>query len=173
MAPVQFKWFQFLSRAFPITKTAGFSPVMKRVSLDQLIMAPTGQRPRDVSMIEPVMFTDSCYRLGLLLHVHDCGRGRWKACCGPQISRRISSSTESQLCHLAYGSNFELQSPSPTISAGELKLAGSGGPTITLTFYIATRVYRQHRMDRISVDDKLRRGGVRHVPERKTVYLCR
>lgn len=42
MAPIQFKWFQFLSRAFPITKTAGLVPAMKRVAFDQLIFAPCG-----------------------------------------------------------------------------------------------------------------------------------
>jgi len=42
MAPVQLKWFQFLSRAFPVTKTSGLSPTMKRVAFDQLIFAPAG-----------------------------------------------------------------------------------------------------------------------------------
>ena len=43
MAPVQFHWFAFLSRAFPLTKTAGFAPVLKRVAFDQLIFAPMGR----------------------------------------------------------------------------------------------------------------------------------
>jgi len=42
MAPVQFKWFSFLSRAFPITKSSGLGPAMKMVALDQLIFAPVG-----------------------------------------------------------------------------------------------------------------------------------
>lgn len=42
MAPVQFKWFQFLSRTFPITKNAGFSMAAKRVAFDQLVFAPAG-----------------------------------------------------------------------------------------------------------------------------------
>ncbi|CAJ2512768.1 Uu.00g008870.m01.CDS01 [Anthostomella pinea] len=42
MAPVQLKWFSFLSRAFPITKTSAFAPAMKRVAFDQLIFAPFG-----------------------------------------------------------------------------------------------------------------------------------
>ena len=42
MAPVQFHWFGFLSRAFPITKVAGLAPAMKRVAFDQLIFAPVG-----------------------------------------------------------------------------------------------------------------------------------
>ena len=42
MSPVQFHWFSFLSRAFPITKTAATLPALKRVALDQLIFAPMG-----------------------------------------------------------------------------------------------------------------------------------
>lgn len=42
MAPLQFKWFGFLSRAFPITKTSAFGPAMKRVAMDQLVFAPFG-----------------------------------------------------------------------------------------------------------------------------------
>jgi len=42
MAPIQFKWFQFLGRVFPISKTSAFGPAMKRVAFDQLIFAPAG-----------------------------------------------------------------------------------------------------------------------------------
>lgn len=42
MAPLQFKWFRFLERIFPITKTSAFAPAMKRVAFDQLIFAPFG-----------------------------------------------------------------------------------------------------------------------------------
>lgn len=42
MAPVQLKWFQFLSRSFPITKASGFGPAVKRVACDQFIFAPAG-----------------------------------------------------------------------------------------------------------------------------------
>ncbi|KAH8912271.1 hypothetical protein BR93DRAFT_933310 [Coniochaeta sp. PMI_546] len=42
MAPVQFRWFKFLEKTFPITKTAAFLPAMKRVVFDQLIFAPFG-----------------------------------------------------------------------------------------------------------------------------------
>lgn len=42
MAPVQHKWFGFLSRNFPITKTAKLGPALKRVALDQFIFAPFG-----------------------------------------------------------------------------------------------------------------------------------
>ncbi|GAP82815.1 putative vacuolar membrane protein [Rosellinia necatrix] len=40
MAPIQFKWFGFLSRAFPITKTSAFIPALKRVAVDQIAFAP-------------------------------------------------------------------------------------------------------------------------------------
>jgi len=42
MAPLQYKWFAFLSRSFPITKDAGTIPALKRVACDQLIFAPVG-----------------------------------------------------------------------------------------------------------------------------------
>lgn len=42
MAPVQLKWFQFLSRVFPISKTSAVGPAMKRVAFDQLVFAPAG-----------------------------------------------------------------------------------------------------------------------------------
>jgi len=42
MSPLQFKWFAFLSRAFPITKQSGTVPALKRVAFDQLIFAPFG-----------------------------------------------------------------------------------------------------------------------------------
>lgn len=44
MAPVQFKWFQFLSRSFPMNaKSSGMGAAMKRVAFDQLIFAPVGK----------------------------------------------------------------------------------------------------------------------------------
>jgi len=42
MAPVQHKWFGFLSRCFPITKDAGTWPAFKRVAFDQFLFAPVG-----------------------------------------------------------------------------------------------------------------------------------
>ncbi|KXX78374.1 Protein sym1 [Madurella mycetomatis] len=42
IAPVQFRWFKFLERCFPITKASAFMPAMKRVAFDQLIFAPFG-----------------------------------------------------------------------------------------------------------------------------------
>ncbi|KAK4999652.1 hypothetical protein LTR66_001337 [Elasticomyces elasticus] len=42
MAPVQYKWFGFLNKTFPITNTAGTVPALKRVAFDQLLFAPVG-----------------------------------------------------------------------------------------------------------------------------------
>ncbi|THC91057.1 hypothetical protein EYZ11_009479 [Aspergillus tanneri] len=42
MAPIQFKWFGFLSRAFPLTKKNPTIPALKRVAFDQFIFAPFG-----------------------------------------------------------------------------------------------------------------------------------
>lgn len=42
MSPVQYHWFSFLSRAFPLPKTGGIVPALKRVALDQLMFAPFG-----------------------------------------------------------------------------------------------------------------------------------
>lgn len=43
MAPVQFQWFGFLSRAFPLTKKEPTVQALKRVAFDQLIFAPFGK----------------------------------------------------------------------------------------------------------------------------------
>ena len=42
MAPVQFHWFAFLSRAFPIRKERSTIPALQMVCFDQLIFAPVG-----------------------------------------------------------------------------------------------------------------------------------
>lgn len=42
MAPVQFLWFNALSRWFPITKARAMVPALQRVAMDQLIFAPIG-----------------------------------------------------------------------------------------------------------------------------------
>lgn len=68
MAPVQFKWFQFLSRAFPITKSSGLGPAMKMVALDQLIFAPVGML-RSAKAAGKVLIVS---RNRHVLHGHDC-----------------------------------------------------------------------------------------------------
>jgi protein Mpv17 len=68
MAPVQFKWFQFLSRAFPITKSSALGPAIKMVAFDQLIFAPIGQSYLGSWGIG--LFADF-FRYWLLLHSND------------------------------------------------------------------------------------------------------
>jgi protein Mpv17 len=74
MAPVQFKWFQFLSRAFPITKSSALGPAIKMVAFDQLIFAPIG-KPY-LGSWELGSFADF-FRYWLLLHSNDYCRRRW------------------------------------------------------------------------------------------------
>ncbi|KAL9104269.1 MAG: hypothetical protein Q9163_000765 [Psora crenata] len=42
ISPVQFHWFRFLNKAFPITKSSKNLPAFQRVCFDQLIFAPVG-----------------------------------------------------------------------------------------------------------------------------------
>jgi protein Mpv17 len=42
MAPLFFKWLQFLDRRFPIMASSRYVPLLKRVALDQLGFAPVG-----------------------------------------------------------------------------------------------------------------------------------
>jgi len=42
MAPIQHRWFSFLAKTFPVSKTAGLSQALKRVAFDQLLFAPVG-----------------------------------------------------------------------------------------------------------------------------------
>ncbi|KAL3460701.1 hypothetical protein BJX64DRAFT_177018 [Aspergillus heterothallicus] len=42
MAPIQFKWFGFLSRTFPLAKKNPTVSALKRVAFDQLMFAPFG-----------------------------------------------------------------------------------------------------------------------------------
>lgn len=42
MAPLQHKWFAFLAKTFPLSKTSGTVPALKRVAFDQLLFAPVG-----------------------------------------------------------------------------------------------------------------------------------
>ena len=42
MSPIQYHWFSFLARAFPVTKVGATVPTLQRVALDQLMFAPFG-----------------------------------------------------------------------------------------------------------------------------------
>ena len=56
MSPVQFQWFAFLSRAFPITKQSATVPALQRVCFDQLIFAPIG---KSVNFLRKLNISDS------------------------------------------------------------------------------------------------------------------
>ena len=47
VSPLQYHWFAFLARAFPITKQSATMPALKRVCFDQLIFAPLGRSHGD------------------------------------------------------------------------------------------------------------------------------
>lgn len=72
MAPIQFQWFGFLSRAFPLTKANPTMPALKRVAFDQFIFAPFGRCCVALGRSKPhCKLTVWVYRSGLFLHLHD------------------------------------------------------------------------------------------------------
>jgi hypothetical protein len=70
MAPLQHKWFSFLSRTFPVSKASAFVPALKRVAFDQFLFAPFG-RCHQCSLFVAVLSL-TVYRSGMLLHIYDC-----------------------------------------------------------------------------------------------------
>ena len=106
MSPLQFKWFSFLSRAFPITKQSAAVPALKRVAFDQLIWAPIGT---NATFYFDGVHADAA-RLGYVFHLHDHRRGRRSTSLEPEIPRRLFAIPESQLHGLAGRPNFELSS---------------------------------------------------------------
>jgi len=87
MAPIQFKWFKFLSRAFPITKTSALGPAIKMVAFDQLIFAPVGMLFLATESFEALLtIPRHCY----LLHSYDYCRGWWKTGRIPKAARYVS-----------------------------------------------------------------------------------
>jgi protein Mpv17 len=83
MAPVQLKWFQFLQKSFPITKSSGLAPTLKRVACDQLIFAPAGMRPPSLLQAIKSSILINLVRNCTLLYGHDCCGRRWKTGCCP------------------------------------------------------------------------------------------
>lgn len=72
MAPIQFKWFKFLSRTFPITKSSALGPALKMVAFDQLIFAPVGMyilksALRDSDFVQMLISARNCH----VLHCYD------------------------------------------------------------------------------------------------------
>lgn len=113
MAPIQHKWFGFLSSTFPITKTAAMVPALKRVAFDQFLFAPVGMcmRQRD----EPRGLLTR-HRFGMLLHIYDGRRGRWKAGSYSQVPGCLCSSFEGQLHGVAWGPDPQLPCDSHSVS---------------------------------------------------------
>lgn len=77
MAPIQFQWFGFLSRAFPLTKMHPTAPAFKRVAFDQFIFAPFGMALNVLLLHSGMFVLTRCDRSCVLLHLHDDRRGWW------------------------------------------------------------------------------------------------
>ncbi|KAL8822116.1 MAG: hypothetical protein Q9191_007144 [Dirinaria sp. TL-2023a] len=43
VSPIQYQWFKFLAKSFPITKQSATIPTLQRMCFDQLIFAPMGE----------------------------------------------------------------------------------------------------------------------------------
>ena len=107
MAPVQHRWFGWLSRLFPIGGGKGTTNALKRVAFDQFIFAPCGELDKIIVLASMLTMY---HRSGSILHLHDCRRRRRQASCDAQVPRRLSACTQSQLHSLAVGTDAELQS---------------------------------------------------------------
>ncbi len=123
MAPLQFKWFSFLERCFPITKTSAFMPAMKRVVMDQLVFAPFGKTlPQDNWGVR-LLTAGSVHRYCMLLHRHDRCRG-WRSQGGPeQAPGYVRPHTEGQLHGLASGADYQLPLDARAIPTGRWLIA--------------------------------------------------
>lgn len=67
MAPLQFKWFGFLSKTFPLTKQNPTMSAMKRVAFDQLLFAPFGMDVESTTLGDGLIQ----FRFGVLFLLHD------------------------------------------------------------------------------------------------------
>lgn len=110
MSPLQFRWFSFLSRAFPITKQSAALPALKRVAFDQLIWAPLG-----MVHISSIQFHSNTGRFGDVFYLHDSLRGRWETSIEPEVPRRIFAIPESKLHGMAGSTNSQFPSYTATV----------------------------------------------------------
>jgi hypothetical protein len=117
MAPIQLKWFQFLSRIFPISKETAFAPAMKRVAFDQLVFAPAGMYcySHESPLLKLIYYTRYCF----LLHSHDSRRGWRTTCYFQQTPGYVSTYAESQFHGLASSTNTKLPCITHSVSSGE------------------------------------------------------
>jgi hypothetical protein len=112
MAPIQHKWFSFLSRTFPITKSAGMVPALKRVAFDQFLFAPIG-RSLCFDVGRPFILTRT--RSRCFLHIHDRCRGRWQACYCEEVPRCLHTRSQGKLHGLAIGADHQLPSDANSV----------------------------------------------------------
>lgn len=110
MSPLQFKWFSFLSRAFPITKESAALPALKRVAFDQLIWAPLGKGVWSSFLSHP-----NAGRLGDLFYLYDRLRGWRETSAEPEVPRRILAIPESKLHGMAGGTNSQFPRHTVTV----------------------------------------------------------
>ena len=131
MSPLQFQWFAFLSKSFPITKQSATMPALYRVCFDQLIFAPVGtlcyedRRAVDCESSDANMSN----RSGMFLHLHDHYRGWRTKSRRTQVSRRVPTCAKGKLHVVAYSADIELQSYS--IAIPNRKFAFIKGPRLT------------------------------------------
>jgi hypothetical protein len=119
IASIQFKWFQFLQRAFPITKTgSAIGPALKRVAFDQLIFAPFGMLKFLFPLIRKLL-TPFARNRSVLYRDDDCRRW-WKTCRCSKAPRHLYSNIESELHHLASSTNIELPCYTNSVPIGEI-----------------------------------------------------
>lgn len=132
-APVQYKWFAFLSRTFPLVPTLSpaksFVPVLKRVALDQTVLAPLGksskmekkndQNPKSPAFLSLINMVTAT-RPRSLLHLHDPRRGARDQ--GPvgQVQGRVRPHPQGELRTLADGPAYQLSPHPNAAAAGEL-----------------------------------------------------
>jgi hypothetical protein len=154
MAPVQFTWFKFLSRAFPITKSAGLGPALKMVAFDQLVFAPVGECHIPLRCIGTLTMY---YRYRHILHSYDDCRGRWTTSSIAQTARHVPANPESELDGLALGSDHQLPTYANPVSAGQ-STSSSSTKIILLISSSAFRLYRRYCLDGIPLPFQRCRG---------------
>ena len=150
MSPLQFHWFAFLSRAFPITKQNATMPAMQRVCMDQLIFAPIGRLCYSLRL--PTRDTEK-NRSGSIFYVHDSHRGWWSSCRVTEIPRGVPSLSEGKLLALACSADPQLQGYSLAISNRESRHITHW--YLLLTTGTALCLHRRYRMDCLPIPHQL------------------
>lgn len=108
MAPIQFQWFGFLSRAFPLTKMHPTAPAFKRVAFDQFIFAPFGMALNVLLLHSGMFVLTRCDRSCVLLHLHDDRRGWWQKSIDTEIPRCVLANSQGQFRAVAGSADPQL-----------------------------------------------------------------